>query len=196
MAEKTFINSKMTPGRRYAQRFETLIEEACYQEGLDRQLNEFAKTHVVVSLTPYVHGPNVNVIVEYLVDLTENRIKDMCDDFLITLASREWKEKNEPRTKDELRKDPEFIQFKTWCEDLVCWEDKNGLYGKPIIVGGGNSYMPPLLAELVDAQDKEKVEYYKTLFPDYAKKVHEAKVAYFSKKEASKTTVTGLTETN
>ena len=93
---------------------------------------------------------------------------------------------------EELMQDPEFIQFKTWCEDLVCWEDKNGLADKPIVIGEGNS-MPPLLAELAEAKDKEKVELYKKLFPEFAKRLHEAKVAYFAKKEASKTIVTGQT---
>ena len=191
-----FVNSKMIPGRRYAQWFETLTEEACYQEGMDRQLTEFAKTHIVVSLTPYVHEPNVNVIVGYLADLTQERINNMCTDFLIKMASRDLHEKKEPRSRNEMKKDPEFIQFKTWCEDLVCWEDKNGLYDKPIVVGGGNSFMPPLLAVLVAAKDTERVEYYKKCFPDYAKKVHEAKVSYFANKEAYKTIVTGLTESD
>lgn len=196
MAENTFINSKMIQGRRYAQRFTTITEVSGYQEDLDRQLTEYAKTHIVVSLNPYVHGHNVNVIVEYLADLTQERINNMCDDFLITMASREWRDKEKPRSKEELRKDPEFIQFKTWCEDLVCWEDKNGLYDKPIVVGGGQSFMPPLLAVLVAAKDTERVELYKKLFPDYAKKVHDAKVSYFAEKEESKTIVTGLTESN
>ena len=181
----------MIQGHRYAQRFETLTEEACYQEGLDRQLTEFAKTHIVVSLTPYVHEPNVNVIVGYLADLTQERINNMCNDFLLKMASKDLHEKKEPRYREEMRKDPDFIQFKTWCEDLVQWEDKNGFTDKPIVVGSGNSFMPPLLAVLVAAKDKEKVELYKTLFPDYAKKVHEAKGAYFANKEAYTTIVTG-----
>lgn len=193
--ENTFINSQMIPGRRYEQRFETLTDDAYYQEGMDRKLNNFAKTHIVVSLTPYVHEPKVNVIVGYLADLTEERINQMCDDYLITMARNDLHEKKEPRSREELRKDPEFIQFKTWCEDLVCWEDKNGLAGKPIVVGGGKS-MPPLLAELVEARDKEKVELYKKLFPDFAKRLHAAKAAYFAKKEESKTIVTGLTESD
>lgn len=194
MAENAFINSQMIPGHRYAQRFETLTEEACYQEALDRQLNAFAKTHIVVSLTPYVHEPNVNVIVGYLADLTQERINIMCNDFLLTMASRVLREKKEPRPMKELRKDPEFIQFKTWCEDLVCWEDKNGFTDKPIVFGGGKSVMPPILEELVEAKDKENVELYKKLFPDFAKRIHDAKVAYFAKKEASKTIVTGQTQ--
>lgn len=188
-----FINSKMIPGHRYAQRFTTLTEGAYYQEGLDRELTEYAKTHIIVSLTPYVHEPNVNVIVGYLADLTEERIKNMCNDYLVTRAGREWSEKKEARSKEELMKDPEFIQFKTWCEDLVYWEDKNGLADKPIVIGGGNS-MPPLLNELVEARDKEKVELYKKLFPDYAKRLREAKEALkakLAKQEESKTIVTG-----
>ena len=181
----------MIQGHRYAQRFETITEIATYQEDLDRKLTNFAKTHIVVSLTPYLHENHVNVIVEYLADLTEERIKTMCNDYLLTMASRDLHEKKEPRSREELRKDPEFIQFKTWCEDLVCWEDKNDLADKPLVIRGENSFMPPLLAELVEAKDKEQVEYYKTLFPDYAKKVHEAKAAYFAKKEESKTIVTG-----
>lgn len=193
MTENTFINSQMIPGHRYAQRFKTITERIGYQEDLDRKLTDFAKTHIVVSISPYFHEmpPNVNVIVGYLADLTEERIENMCDDFLITMASRDLRDRKEPRSKDELRKDPEFIQFKTWCEDLVCWEDKNGFTDKPIVVGGGNSFMPPLLAVLVGAQDKDRVELYKKLFPDYAKKVHEAKGAYFAKKEESTTIVTG-----
>lgn len=194
--ENTFINSQMIPGRRYAQRFETLTEEACYQEGLDRQLTEFAKTHIVVSLTPYVHEPNVNVIVGYLADLTQERIDIMCNDFLLKMATKNLHEKKDPRTPEEMMQDPEFIQFKTWCEDLVQWEDKNGFTDKPIVVGGGNSFMPPLLAVLVAAKDKENVELYKTLFPDYARKIHEAKAAYFANKEANMTIVTGLTESD
>lgn len=193
--ENTFINTKMIQGRRYAQRFETLTEEACYQEGLDRQLTEFAKTHIVVSLTPYVHEPNVNVIVGYLADLTQERIDIMCNDFLLKMASRDLREKNDPRTPEEMMQDPEFIQFKTWCEDLVQWEDKKDLAGEPLVIGLGNS-MPPLLAVLVAAKDKEQVELYKKLFPDFAKRLHEAKAAYFAKKEASKTIVTGLTESD
>lgn len=194
--ENTFINSKMIQGHCYAQRFETLTERISYQEGLDRQLNEFAKTHIVVSLNPYTQGPNVNVIVGYLADLTEERINNMCDDFLIKMASKDLHEKKEPRSKKELRKDPEFIQFKTWCEDLVCWEDKNGFTDKPIVFGGGKGFIPPILEELVEAKDKENVELYKELFPDFAKRIHEAKEAYFAKKEESKTIVTGLTESD
>lgn len=194
MAENTFINSQMIPGHRYEQRFETITERACYKEDLDRKLTKYAKTHIVVSLTPYVHEPHVNVIVGYLADLTEERIKNMCDDFLLKMAGRELHEKKEPRSMEELRKDPEFIQFKTWCEDLVCWEDKNGFTDKPIVFGGGKSFMPPLLAELVEAKDKEKVELYKELFPDFAKRIQEAKEAYFAKKEESKTIVTGQTQ--
>lgn len=198
MNNTEFINSKMIQGHRYAQRFETITESIGYQDDLDRSLTDFAKSHIVVSLTPYVHElpARVNVIVEYLADLTEERINRMCDDFLLTMASKDLHEKKEPRSKEELRKDPEFIQFKTWCEDLVQWEDKNGFTDKPIVVGGGNSFMPPLLAVLVAAKDKEKVELYKTLFPDYAKKVHEAKDAYFANKEAYTTIVTGQTESN
>ncbi len=192
--KNTFIDSKMIPGHRYAQRFETITEIASYQEDLERKLTNFAKTHIVVSLTPYVHEPNVNVIVEYLADLTEERINQMCNDFLLTMASKDLHEKKEPRSREEMRKDPEFIQFKTWCEDLVQWEDKNGFTDKPIVVGGGNSFMPPLLAVLVAAKDKEKVEYYKTLFPDYAKKIHEAKGAYFANKEAYTTIVAGQSQ--
>ncbi len=190
MKNNEFIDTKMIQGHRYAQRFETLTEEACYQEGLDRQLAKFAKTHIVVSLTPYVHEPNVNVIVEYLADLTEERINQMCDDFILKMASRDFQEKKEPRSREEMMQDPEFIQFKTWCEDLVCWEDKNDLADKPLVIGYGTS-MPPLLAKLADAKDKEQVELYKKLFPEFAKRLHEAKVAYFAKKEASKTIVTG-----
>lgn len=193
--ENAFINSQMIPGHRYAQRFTTITEGAYYPVGLDRELTEYAKTHIVVSLSPYVHNAKVNVIVEYLADLTEERINQMCDDFLLTMASKDLHEKKEPRSNEDLRKDPEFIQFKTWCEDLVQWEDKNDLAGKPIVVGGGKS-MPPLLAELVEARDKEKVELYKKLFPDFANRLHAAKVAYFAKKEESKTIVTGLTESD
>lgn len=193
--ENTFINTKMIPGRRYAQRFETLTEEACYQEGLDRQLTEFAKTHIVVSLSPYVHNAEVNVIVEYLADLTQERIDIMCNDFLLKMASKNFHEKKEPLTPEEMMQDPEFIQFKTWCEDLVQWEDKKDLAGEPLVIGLGNS-MPPLLAVLVAAKDKEQVELYKKLFPDFAKRLHEAKAAYFAKKEASKTIVTGLSESD
>lgn len=196
MKNNEFINSKMIQGHRYAQRFETITERICYKEDLDRKLTDFAKTHIVVSLTPYLHEPYVNVIVEYLADLTEERIKNMCDDYLLKMASKDLHEKTEPKSREQLLQDPEFIQFKTWCEDLVQWEDKNGFTDKPIVVGGGNSFMPPLLAKLADAKDKEQVELYKTLFPDYAKKVHEAKDAYFAKKEASKTIVTGQTESN
>ena len=155
-------------------------------------MNQFAETHIVVSLTPYVHEPDVSVIVEYLADLTEERINNMCDDYLIKMASKDLREKNEPRSKEELREDPEFIQFKTWCEDLVCWEDKKDLAGEPLVIGSGNS-MPPLLVKLAEAQDKVKVELYKKLFPEFAKRLHEAKVAYFAKKEESKTIVTGQT---
>lgn len=192
MNNTEFINSKMIQGHRYAQRFETITESIGYQDDLDRSLTDFAKSHIVVSLTPYVHElpARVNVIVEYLADLTEERINRMCDDFLLTMASKDLHEKKEPRSKEELRKDPEFIQFKTWCEDLVCWEDKNDLEGKPLVIGYGTS-MPPLLAKLADAKDKEQVELYKKLFPEFAKRLHEAKVAYFAKKEASKTIVTG-----
>ena len=186
--KNTFINSKMIQGHRYSQRFETIKERIGYQEDLDRTLTDFAKTHIVVSInpyvTPYTHEPYVSVIVEYLADLTEERIKNMCDDYLITMASREFKDKKEPRSKEELRKDPEFIQFNTWCEDLVNWEDKNDLAGKPFFVGGGKLPMPPLLAELVEDRDKEKVELYKKLFPEYTMRIHEAKVAYFAKKDA------------
>lgn len=192
MKNTEFINSKMIQGHRYTQRFTTITERIGYQEDLDRDLTEYAKTHIVVSLNPYTHGPNVSVIVEYLADLTEERIKNMCDDFLIKMASKDLHKKSEPRSKDELRKDPEFIQFKTWCEDLVQWEDKKDLEGKPLVIGSGNS-MPPLLAKLAEAKDKENVELYKKLFPEFAKRLHEAKVAYFAKKEASKTIVTGQT---
>jgi len=194
--ENTFINSQMIPGHRYEQRFETLTEDAYYQEGMDRKLTKYAKTHIVVSLTPYVHEPKVNVIVGYLADLTEERIENMCGDFLLEMARKDLHEKKEPRSREELRKDQEFIQFKTWCEDLVCWEDKKGLADKPLVIRGENSFMPPLLAELVEAKDKEKVELYKKLFPDFANRLHAAKVAYFAKKEASKTIVTGLTESD
>ncbi len=193
MTGNAFINSQMISGHRYAQRFTTITEGAYCQDGLDRELTEYAKTHIIVSLTPYVHEPNVNVIVGYLADLTEERIKNMCNDYLVTRAGREWREKKEARSKEELMKDPEFIQFKTWCEDLVYWEDKNGLVGKPIVLGGGNS-MPPLLNELVEAKDKEKVELYKKLFPDFAKKITEAKEALkakLAKQKESKTIVTG-----
>jgi hypothetical protein len=196
MAENTFINSQMIQGHRYEQRFETITERACYKEDLDRKLTKYAKTHIVVSLTPYVHEPYVNVIVGYLADLTEERINQMCDDFLLEMARKDLHEKKEPRSREELRKDPEFIQFKTWCEDLVCWEDKNGFTDKPIVFGGGKSFMPPILEELVEAKDKDNVELYKELFPDFAKRLHEAKAAYFAKKEESKTIVTGLTESD
>lgn len=184
MKNSEFINSKMIQGHRYEQRFETITEGIRFPEDLDRQLTDFAKTHIVVSLTPYVHEPRVSIIVEYLADLTEERINRMCDDYLLTMASRDLHEKKEPRSKEELRKDPEFIQFKTWCEDLVQWEDKNDLAGKPFFVGGGKIPMPPLLAELVEDRDKEKVELYKKLFPEYTMRIHEAKVAYFAKKDA------------
>ena len=192
MNNTEFINSKMIQGHRYAQRFETLTESIRFQKDLDIALTDFAKTHIVVSLTPYVHEPSVSVIVEYLADLTEERINQMCDDFLLTMASKDLREKKEPRSREEMRKDPEFIQFKTWCEDLVQWEDKKDLAGEPLVIGSGNS-MPPLLIKLAEAQDKENVELYKKLFPEFAKRLHEAKVAYFAKKEASKTIVTGQT---
>lgn len=188
MKTTEFINSKMIYGHRYAQRFETITENIRYQEDLDRKLTDFAKTHIVVSLTPYVHEPDVNVIVEYLVDLTEERIKNMCDDYLLSMASKNLHEKKEPKSREEMMQEPEFIQFKTWCEDLVCWEDKNDLAGKSIVIGEGNS-IPPRLIELVEANDKEKVELYKKLFPEFAKRLHEAKVAYFAKKDASKNIV-------
>lgn len=193
--ENTFINSQMIPGHRYAQRFETITEKICYKDDLDRKLTDFAKTHIVVSLNPYLPEPYVYVIVGYLADLTEERINRMCDDFLLTMASKDLREKKEPRSREEMRKDPEFIQFKTWCEDLVCWEDKNGFADKPIVIGSGNS-MPPLLEELAETKDKEKAELYKKLFPEFAKRLHEAKVAYFAKKEASKTIVTGQGQEN
>lgn len=193
MKNSEFINTKMIYGHRYEQRFETIMEGIRFPEDLDRKLTNFAKTHIVVSLTPYVHEPRVSIIVEYLADLTEERINRMCDDYLLTMASKDLHEKNEPRSREELRKDPEFIQFKTWCEDLVCWEDKNGLAGKPIVIGGGNSSVPPLLAELIEDKDKENVELYKKLFPEFAKRLHEAKVAYLAKKEASQTIVLGQT---
>ncbi len=190
MKNTEFINTKMIQGHRYAQRFETITESIGYQDDLDRSLTDFAKSHIVVSLTPYVHEPRVNIIVEYLADLTEERINRMCDDFLLTMASKDLREKKEPRSREEMRKDPEFIQFKTWCEDLVCWEDMNGFTDKPLVIGGGNS-MPPLLAKLAEAQDKENVELYKKLFPEFAKRLHEAKVAYLAKKEALQTIVLG-----
>ena len=191
MTENEFIKTQMIPGHRYAQRFTTITERICHKEDLDRELTDFAKTHIVVSLSPYVYNDGANVIVGYLADLTEERIKNMCDEYLLTMASREFKEKKEPRSKEEMRKDPEFIQFKTWCEDLVYWEDKNGFTGKPIVIFGGNSVMPPILAKLVEAKDIENVELYKELFPDFAKRIREAKEAYFAKKEESKTIVTG-----
>lgn len=43
MKNTEFINSKMIYGHRYAQRFETLTESACYKEDLDRKLTDFAK---------------------------------------------------------------------------------------------------------------------------------------------------------
>lgn len=192
MKNTEFVNTKMIQGHRYAQRFETVKESIGFPEDLDRKLTDFAKTHIVVSLTPYVHElpARVNVIVEYLADLTEERIKTMCDDYLLTMASRDLHEKKEPKSREEMMQEPEFIQFKTWCEDLVCWEDKNDLAGKPIAIGGGNS-IPPLLAELVEAKDKEKVELYKKLFPEFAERLHKAKDAYFAKKEASQTIVLG-----
>ncbi len=192
MKNTEFINTKMIYGHRYEQRFETITEGIRFPEDLDRQLTDFAKTHIVVSLTPYVHEPRVSIIVEYLADLTEERINRMCDDYLLTMASRDLHEKKEPRSKEELRKGPEFIQFKTLCEDLVQWEDKNDLAGKPIVIGGGNS-MPPLLAALVEAKDKESVELYKKLFPEFANRLHAAKKAYFAKKDASTTIVLGQT---
>ena len=193
MKNTEFVNTKMIQGHRYAQRFETVKESIGFPEDLDRKLTDFAKTHIVVSLTPYVHElpARVNVIVEYLADLTEERIKTMCDDYLLTMASRDLHEKKEPKSREEMMQEPEFIQFKTWCEDLVCWEDKNDLAGKPIVIGGGNSSVPPLLAELIEAKDKENVELYKTLFPEFAKRLHKAKDAYFAKKEASQTIVLG-----
>lgn len=184
MENTEFINSKMIYGHRYAQRFETIAESIRYQKDLDRKLTDFAKTHIVVSLTPYVHEAHVNVIVEYLADLTEERIKTMCDDYLLTMASKNFHEKKEPKFKEEMMQEPEFIQFKTWCEDLVYWEDKNGLAVKPIVFGGGKLPMPPILAKLVEARDKEKVELYKTLFPEYTKRIHDAKVDYATKKDA------------
>lgn len=193
MKNSEFINSKMIQCHRYEQRFETITEGIRFPEDLDRQLTDFAKTHIVVSLTPYVHEPRVSIIVEYLADLTEERINRMCDDYLLTMASRDLHEKKEPRSKEDLRTDPEFIQFKTWCEYLVQWEDKNDLAGKPIVFGGGKSFMPPILEELVEANDKGKVELYKELFPEFAKRLHEAKVAYLAKKEASQTIVLGQT---
>lgn len=186
MTANAFVNTQMKPGHRYAQRFETVTETICYQEDLDRKLTDFAKDHIVVSLTPYVNGNYINVIVGYLADLTDERIKIMCDDFLVTMANKNFREKKEPKTKEELRNEPEFIQFKTWCEDLVYWEEANGLVGKQLVVGGGKSFMPPLLNLLVEAKDVEKVEYYKTLFPEYAKKIQEAKKTYIGKKEESK----------
>lgn len=184
MKNTEFINSKMIYGHRYAQRFETITESIRYQKDLDRKLTDFAKTHIVVSLTPYYHEPRVSVIVEYLADFTEERIKNMCDDYLLKMASRDLHEKKEPKSMEEMMQEPEFIRFKTWCEDLVCWEDKNDLAGKPIVAVGGKITMPPLLAELVEARDKEKVELYKKLFPEYTKRIHDAKVAYFAKKDA------------
>lgn len=183
MKNTEFLNTKMIYGHRYAQRFETIKESIRFQDDLDRALNDFAKKHIVVSLNPYVHEPMVSVIVEYLADLTEERIKTMCDDYILKMASKGLHEKKEPKSREEMMKDPEFIQFKTWCEDLVSWEDKNDLADKPLVVGGGNSFMPPLLAELVEAKDKEKVELYKQLFPEYAKKIHAAKDAYSAKNE-------------
>ena len=191
MKNTEFINSKMIYGHRYAQRFETITENIRYQEDLDRKLTDFAKTHIVVSLTPYVHEPDVNVIVEYLVDLTEERIKNMCDDYLLSMASKNFHEKKEPKSREEMMQEPEFIQFKTWCEDLVCWEDKNDLADKPIVFGGEKLPMTPLLAELVASRDKEKVELYKQLFPEFAKRLHEAKVAYSAKKDETKNIVVG-----
>lgn len=191
MKNTEVINSKMIYGHRYSQRFETITESISCQEDLDRKLTDFAKTHIVVSLTPYAHEPRVSVIVEYLADLTEERIKNMCDDYLLTMASRDLHEKKEPKSREEMMQEPEFIQFKTWCEDLVCWEDKNGLADKPIVFGGEKLPMPPLLAELVEAQDKEKVELYKQLFPEFAKRLHEAKVAYSAKKDETKNIVVG-----
>lgn len=137
-------------------------------------MTDFAKTHIVVSLTPYVN-PYVNGIVEYLVDLTEERIKNMCDDYLLSMASKNLHEKKEPKSREEMMQEPEFIQFKTWCED------KNDLAPKSIVIGEGNS-MPTRLIELVEAKDKEKGELYMKLFPVFAKRLHEAKVEYLSKK--------------
>ena len=62
--------------------------------------------------------------------------------------------------------------------------------GKSIVIGEGNS-MPTRLIELVETKDKEKVELYKKLFPEFAKRLHEAKVAYLSKKDETKTIVLG-----
>lgn len=183
MTKNAFMNAKMIHGHCYAQRFETITEESYYPAGLDMKLTDFAKTHIVVSLTPYVHEPKVSIIVEYLFDLTEERIKNMCDEYLLTMASKDLHEKKEPRSRKEMLQDPEFIQFKTWCEDLVYWEDRNDLAGKPIVFGGRN-FIPPLFDELVEAKDKEKVELYKKLFPEFAKRLHEAKEAYLAKKEA------------
>ena len=186
--KNTFINSKMIQGHRYSQRFETIKERIGYQEDLDRTLTDFAKTHIVVSInpyvTPYTHEPYVSVIVEYLADLTEERIKNMCDDYLLTMASKNLHEKKEPKSREEMMQEPEFIQFKNWCEDLVNWEDKNDLVGKPIALVRGTLDMPPLLAALVEARDREQVDLYKKLFPEFAKRIHEAKVAYFAKKDA------------
>lgn len=164
----------MIHGHRYAQRFETITVTDSYPAGLDRELTDFAKTHIVVSLTPYVHEPKISIIVEYLADLTEERIKNMCHDYLLKMDSKDLHEKKEPRSRKEQMQDPEFVQFKTWCEDLVYWEDSNDLAGKPIVIGVGN-FIPPLFRELVEAEDKEKVELYKKLFPEFAKRLHEAK---------------------
>lgn len=180
MTKTAFMNAKMIHGHRYAQRFETITKESYYAD-LDRALTDFAKTHIVVSLTPYVHETKVSVIVEFLADLTEERIENMCDDYLLTMMSKDWHEKKEPRYREQMMQEPEYIQFKTWCEDLVSWEDKNNLAGKPIVFGGKN-FIPPLFDELVEAKDKEKVELYKKLFPEFAKRLHEAKEAYFAKK--------------
>ena len=49
MKNTEFINSKMIYGHRYAQRFETLTESACYKEDLDRKLTDFAKTPMSMS---------------------------------------------------------------------------------------------------------------------------------------------------
>ena len=184
--KNTFINTKMIYGHRYEQRFETITEGIRFPEDLDRQLTDFAKTHIVVSLTPYVHEPRVSIIVEYLADLTEERIKNMCDDYLLTMASKNLHEKKEPKSREEMMQEPEFIQFKNWCEDLVNWEDKNDLVGKPIALVRGTLDMPPLLAALVEARDREQVDLYKKLFPEFAKRIHAAKKDYFAEKEASK----------
>ena len=76
MTENEFIKTQMIPGHRYAQRFTTITERICHKEDLDRELTDFAKTHIVVSLSPYVYNDGANVIVGYLADLTEERIKE------------------------------------------------------------------------------------------------------------------------